>query len=188
MNHQIYLSHGCAVLKSVSLHTDVHAHLAHQWTFSLDAKPFSLWLDEHWQQATEIFIPSQRPHQFAEQSGLFLTVLIDADCTVQYQTQLQHLLQRHIAGGSSSDLSGFLQALTALRQISDDRIRQVLALIETAQTESDCSANSLAGKVALDRCAVAEVSALAKIAAGISRIGSAKSAGFYRAGATGRFL
>ncbi len=149
MNHQIYLSHGCAVLKSVSLHTDVHAHLAHQWTFSLDAKPFSLRLDEHWQQATEIFIPSQRPHQFAEQSGLFLTVLIDADCTVQYQTQLQQLLQRHIAGGSSSDLSGFLQALTALRQISDDRIRQVLALIETAQTESDCSANSLAGKVAL---------------------------------------
>lgn len=149
MNHQIFLSHGCAVLKSTSLHTGIHAHLAHQWTFSLDAQPFSLWLDGHWQQATEIFIPSQCPHQFAEQSGLFLTVLIDADCTVQYQTQLQQLLQRHIASGAVLDLSGFLQALTALRQISDGRIRQALALIQAAQSESDCSANSLAGAVAL---------------------------------------
>ncbi len=149
MNHQIYLSHGCAVLKSVSLHTGIHAHLAHQWTFSLDAQPFALWLDEHWQQATEIFIPSQRPHQFAEQSGQFLTLLIDADCTVQYQSQLQQLLQQHIAGGYSLDLPAFLQALTVLRQISDGRIRQALALIQTAPAGSDCSANSLASAVAL---------------------------------------
>ena len=97
MTHIVSLSHACALLQSSSLHTGTHAHLAHQWTFSLDGRPFSLWLDDHWQQATQVFIPSQTPHQFADQAGQFLTLLIDADCTVQYQAQLQHNAQQAAA-------------------------------------------------------------------------------------------
>lgn len=156
MNHQIFLSHGCAVLKSASLHSGIHAHLAHQWTLSLDGQVFSLWLDEQWQQKTQVFIPSQTPHQFAEQRGEFLTLLIDADCTVQFQTQLQQLLQQYFAGsGAAPDAESvaalvpeFVQALAALRHISDERIRQALLLIQAAEHEPDWAAGTLAAAVA----------------------------------------
>jgi AraC-like DNA-binding protein len=158
MNHQIFLSHGCAVLKSASLHSGIHAHLAHQWTFSLNHEPFRLWLDGHWQHLSQVFIPSQTPHQFADQTGEFLTLLIDADCTLQYQTQLQQLLQQFFAGNIAGPkvpatvpppIAEFLQALSTLRQISDERIRQALQLIQAADHEPDWSAAGLAAAVAL---------------------------------------
>ncbi len=145
MTHIISLSHACALLQSSSLHTGTHAHLAHQWTFSLDGQPFSFWLDDQWQQATQVFIPSQTPHQFADQTGQFLTLLIDADCTVQYQAQLQQLLQQYFATSAAApdvpaSVAKFVQALATLRQISDVRIRQALALIQTTAHEPDLSA------------------------------------------------
>lgn len=154
MTHIVSLSHACALLQSSSLHTGTHAHLAHQWTFSLDGRPFSLWLDNHWQQTTQVFIPSQAPHQFADQTGQFLTLLIDADCTVQYQAQLQQLLQQYFASSAAApdvpaSVAEFLQALARLRQISDVRIHQALALIQAAEHETDWSADSLAAAVAL---------------------------------------
>jgi transcriptional regulator GlxA family with amidase domain len=103
---------------------------------------------------TQVFIPSQTPHQFADQTGQFLTLLIDADCTVQYQAQLQQLVQQYFASGVVApdvpvSVAEFVQALARLRQISDVRIRQALTLIQTAEQNTDWSADSLAAAVAL---------------------------------------
>ncbi len=147
--HQIYVSHACALLLSSSLHSGEHSHLAHQWTLSLNGVPFDLSLAGQWLQATQIFIPSLQSHQFAEQSGQFLTVLLDADCTLQYQTELQQLLQQHFCLTGTPDVPGFLQALAVLRQVPEPRIRQSLAWLAHRDPEQDCSAATLAAAAGL---------------------------------------
>ncbi len=147
--HQIYVSHACALLLSTSLHTGEHAHLSHQWTLSLTGAPFGLSVAGQWLQVRQIFIPSQQPHQFADQEGQFLTLLLDADCTLQYQTELQQLLQQHVGLAGAVNLPAFVLALQALRQVPDARIRQTMHFLTHSDLAQDGSAAALAAAAGL---------------------------------------
>uniref|UniRef100_UPI0028B061F4 AraC family transcriptional regulator n=1 Tax=Pseudomonas sp. TaxID=306 RepID=UPI0028B061F4 len=45
-------------------HAQAHAHHPHQWLSSLDGEPLSVWIDGHYRQAAQVFIPSRCPHAF----------------------------------------------------------------------------------------------------------------------------
>lgn len=150
LNFQVYLSDVCVLLQSDTLHSAVHAHLAHQWTLSLTEDPLQVWLNGQWQTCAQVFIPAKTPHQFADQTGRYLTLLLDADCTTQYQMQLQQLLQQHFgACPATLDLPAFLMALAQLRHISDTRIRQTLQILRQGLQTTDYSAAALAASAGL---------------------------------------
>ena len=84
MNNQIYLFDFYAVIISDSLNTEIHSHLAHQITFSINDEKFQVKMDGEIIEDKVLFIPSGKPHKFLQSNSKYLSILMDNESLFEW--------------------------------------------------------------------------------------------------------
>ncbi len=137
MNNQIMLYDYYAVIVSDSLNTERHAHIAHQITYSLDARPFRIDINDHVESTSAIFIPSQVNHKFLDEKGKFLSILIDNESIFNGEEISVKLRSVEKIPKEAEEIETLLKKLGLMNASQDSRIVETLGLINKAENLED---------------------------------------------------
>lgn len=150
MNNQIILHDYYAVIISDSLNTERHSHLAHQISYSLDAKPFRVEVNNRVEAKLAILIPSQVSHKFLDEKGKYLSILIDNDSTFS-EVDLNERI--HSIKDFPKDMNEVVKLLNQLGLNSskalDTRVMTILDLIKNSQNLENIRLSEIAQDIGL---------------------------------------
>lgn len=150
MNNQIILHDYYAVIISDSLNTERHSHIAHQISYSLDAKPFRVEVNNRVESKLAILIPSQVSHKFLDEKGKYLSILIDNDSTFS-EVDLNKRI--HSIKDFPKDMNEVVKLLNQLGLNSskalDTRVMTILDLIKNSQNLENIRLSEIAQDIGL---------------------------------------
>jgi AraC-like DNA-binding protein len=150
MNNQIILHDYYAVIISDSLNTERHSHIAHQISYSLDAKPFRVEVNNSIESKLAILIPSQVSHKFLDEKGKYLSILIDNDSTFS-EVDLNKRI--HSIKGFPKDMNEVVKLLNQLGLNSskalDTRVMTILDLIKNSKNLESIRLSEIAQDIGL---------------------------------------
>lgn len=134
MNNQIILHDYYAVIISDSLNTERHSHIAHQISYSLDAKPFRVEVNNRVESKRAVFIPSQVNHKFLDEKGKYLTILIDNESTFsEIDLSEKFLTIKEFPKGKDEIVKLLNQLGLSNDKSLDTRVMRTLDLIKNSQ-------------------------------------------------------
>ncbi|MFT6632221.1 MAG: AraC-like DNA-binding protein [Bacteriovoracaceae bacterium] len=150
MNNQIILHDYYAVIISDSLNTERHSHVAHQISYSLDAKPFRVEVNNRVESKLAILIPSLVSHKFLDEKGKYLSILIDNDSTFS-EVDLNERI--HSIKDFPKDMNEVVKLLNQLGLNSskalDTRVMTILDLIKNSQNLESIRLSEIAQDIGL---------------------------------------
>jgi AraC-like DNA-binding protein len=150
MNNQIILHDYYAVIISDSLNTERHSHIAHQISYSLDAKPFRVEVNNSIESKLAILIPSQVSHKFLDEKGKYLSILIDNDSTFS-EVDLNKRI--HSIKDFPKDMNEVVKLLNQLGLNSskalDTRVMTILDLIKNSKNLESIRLSEIAQDIGL---------------------------------------
>ncbi len=150
MNNEIYLYNFYVVIISDSLNTELHSHLAHQITFSVNDEQFQVEIDDKIMEDKVLFIPSGKPHRFLESNSKYLSILIDNESLFKIEEVKRNIEKLNVFPRDLKDVNSLIENLGIDNNKNiDSRIVKVKEMIEKAEYLENIRLNEISKEISL---------------------------------------
>lgn len=150
MNNQIYLFDFYAVIISDSLNTEIHSHLAHQITFSVNDEQFQVEIDGKLIKEKVLFIPSGKPHRFLDSNSKYLSILVDNESLFEIGELKRRMEELDTFPRDLKDVKSLIKNLGIDSDKNmDSRIVKVKEMIEKTEYLENIRLNEISKEISL---------------------------------------
>ncbi|MAF91133.1 MAG: hypothetical protein CL674_07645 [Bdellovibrionaceae bacterium] len=150
MNNQIYLFDFYAVIISDSLNTEIHSHLAHQITFSINDEKFQVKMDGEIIEDKVLFIPSGKPHKFLQSNSKYLSILMDNESLFEIEELKRRIENLDTFPRELEDVVSLFENLGIdSEKIIDLRIVKIKDMLEKAENLENIRLNEISKEISL---------------------------------------
>lgn len=152
MMREVYVFDYFTVIKSDSLNVDVHSHVAHQISISLDDCPLKFTTVEGEFEDYIVFLPSLKKHKFLSKTCENLTILIDDESSFHADLSSVDLSKFRLDQINESEIKRILLELGLLSDSKlDARIEEVIRIIQNEDNLESIKLVSMAKEVGLSQ-------------------------------------
>jgi AraC-like DNA-binding protein len=150
MKNEIYLFDFYAVIISDSLNTEMHSHLAHQITFSVNDEQFQVEIDGEIIEDNVLFIPSGKPHRFLESNSKYLSILMDNESLFEIGELKRKIEKLDAFPRDLKDVKSFIKSLGVNNHKNiDSRVVKIKEMIDHTECLEKIRLNEISKEISL---------------------------------------